>query len=77
MNVVQEKNWIKKEIDSIDDEKILTAVKDLLSYAHLRQEHLKPMSVEELKERALVSERAIAAGNVISLEDLKKEMLTW
>lgn len=76
MNLVKERDWIKQQIDSIEDEKILTAVKDLLSYAHLRQEHLKPMSVEELKERALVSERAIAAGDVISLEDLKKEMLT-
>jgi len=77
MNLVKEKALIKKQIDATEDEKLLTVVKNLLTYAQSRQEQFKPMSIEELRERALESERAIAAGDVISLEELKKEMLTW
>ena len=72
MDIVKEKNWIKKEVDTIDDEQIILTLKKLIDYAHAKQEHLRPFSVKELKERALQSELDIQNGNVISLEDLLK-----
>ena len=77
MNLVKEKEMIKQQIDSMEDEKVLTVVKNMLNLVQLHQEHLKPMSIEELKERALASEDVIANGDVITLENLKKEILTW
>jgi hypothetical protein len=77
MNLIKEKELIKQQIDSMEDEKVLTVVKNMLNLVRLHQEHLKPMSIEELKERALASEDAIANGDVITLENLKKEILTW
>ncbi|MFQ5446736.1 MAG: hypothetical protein ACE5FF_07370 [Saprospiraceae bacterium] len=35
---------------------------------------LKPMSVSELKERALAAEKDIKEGNLIDIDDLNKEM---
>ncbi|MFA5833787.1 MAG: hypothetical protein WDA22_09960 [Bacteroidota bacterium] len=77
MDLVKEKELIKQQIDLMEDEKVLTAVKNMLSLSRLHHENLKPISIEELKERAIASEAAIKNGNVISLESLKKEILMW
>lgn len=37
----------------------------------------KPITKEELIQRAIESEEAIKNGKVISLEDLKREIETW
>ena len=77
MDLVKEKELIKQEIDGIDDEQIIVTFKKLIDYARAKQEHLRPLTIEELKERALQSELDIQKGNVVSLEDLMKESAKW
>lgn len=75
MNLVLEKQQIKQEIDNLTDESILMSIKKLLGLA--KERHLSPISKDELIARALESEKDIREGNVISLEDLEKEMKNW
>jgi len=77
MDIVQEKKWIKSELDNIDDERIILAVKSLIEHSRLKDELFSQLTVEELKRRALQSEKDIKEGNVISLEDLEKESQNW
>ena len=35
MDIVKEKNWIKKEVDTIDDEQIILTLKKLIDYGFI------------------------------------------
>lgn len=77
MDIIKEKKWIKSELDNINDERIILAVKSLIDHARLKEELFSQLTIEELKRRALQSEKDIQEGNVISLEDLEKESQNW
>ena len=73
MNIAAEKKLIKDQIDSINDESLIHAIKKLLGI----MPSLPVLTKEELIKRTLESEKDILAGNVISLEDLEEEMKSW
>ena len=75
MNITLEKKILKEQIDSINDEGIIEAIKRLIGFAG--QPPFKKLTRDELVNRALESEKAIAENRVISLEDLEKEMKNW
>jgi hypothetical protein len=75
MDILVEKQKIKQLIDSIQDESIILSIKKFLGLIKEKQ-HI-PLTKEELIERALESEKAIAEKKVISIEDLEKEMKNW
>ena len=75
MDISIEKQKIHREIDKINDESIILALKKLLGLAAAKS--LTPPTSEQLVERALESERAIATLKTISLEELEKEMKNW
>ncbi len=56
MDFLKEKERIKTEIDTIQDE---------------------TLTVEELRQRALATQKAISEGRVISIEGLEKEANEW
>jgi hypothetical protein len=79
MNIVAEKNIIKKELDKVQDEHLIKAIREMLRYAHsLKTESvLKPFTKAQMIERAMKSEADIEAGRVTSLSKLKKEIKNW
>ncbi len=77
MNLPKEKQWIKTTIDSINDEIVIAAVKNIVHYAQTAKYMITPMSVEELQNRAIESENAITAGLFTDIENVKKEMQQW
>ncbi|MFM7021768.1 MAG: hypothetical protein ACKOXB_02235 [Flavobacteriales bacterium] len=79
MNVQAEINWIKSELDSVQDVSLLQKLKDMLSAAKAKryEANLKPMSQKELIDRAKKSEADIKAGRLTSIDDLEKESENW
>jgi hypothetical protein len=75
MDILVEKQKLKKLIDSIHDESLILSIKKFLGLIKERQNI--PLTKEELIERALESEKAIAKEKFISIEDLEKEMKNW
>ena len=79
MNLQAEKIKLIEWLVGIKDVSILEKVANVRATS-IKKDHelnLEPMSVEELKQRALSSENAIKEGDVTSFEDLKKEMKSW
>ncbi len=79
MDLQAEINWIKSELDSVQDVSLLKKLKDLLNKAKVKryEASLKPMTQDELIARARQSEEDIKAGRVTSIEDLEKEFDNW
>ena len=72
MNLTQEINKIKHDLEELNDESLIEAVQSLLNFARKRiyESGLKPMSAGELKKRALYSENDIKLGRVSDVDDL-------
>lgn len=64
---------------TLRDESVISKVEDLLRKERVKayEASLKPMSVDELKERAVAAEKDIKEGNLIDIEDLEKKMKDW
>jgi len=79
MNIVAEKKLIKQELDKIQDEHLIKAIREMIRYAHSAKTEsvLKPFTKAQITERALKSEADIKAGRVTSLSKLKKEIKNW
>ncbi len=79
MNIIAERETIKKELEIIEDENLLNAIRELLEFAKKKsvREQFVPMSLEEFRRRAEESERAIREGRVASVEDVERESSTW
>ena len=72
MNFSLEINKIKHDLEELHDEKLVETVKTLLDFARksIYESSLKPMSVEEYKERAFKSENDIEHERVTNANDL-------
>lgn len=79
MKLTDEKEFIKNEIDSINDERLLRAIKEMLEFAKANTEerYLKPFTKQQLVKRALASEKDIKAGRTTSIKELRKEVRNW
>ncbi len=79
MNLQAEINWIKSELDSVQDISLLNKLKDLLTASKVRryEASLKPMTIAELIDRTEKSEADFAAGRYKSIEELEKESENW
>lgn len=72
MNISAEVNKIKHDLEELHDEGLIETVKTLLNFARKRiyESNMKPISLEEYKNRALKSEEDIKAGRVTDIDDL-------
>jgi len=79
MKLQAEINWIKTELDSVQDVSLLQKFKDMINAAKIKkyEASLKPMTQKELIERTLKSEAQIKAGKFTTIEDLEKESENW
>ena len=59
------------------DEKTLLKVDRIRKTKEAADIEHRPMTIAELKGRALASEEDIVNGRTISIEDLEKEMKAW
>ena len=75
MNITLEKQRIKDEVDNINDETVLNAIKKILGLA--KDSSLPKLSQQDLVNRALESEKAIAEKKFVTIEELKEEMKNW
>ncbi len=66
-------------IMSVRDEKLLVKYEEMMRKARIEayEASLKPMTVNELRERALAAEKDINEGRGIDIDDLQKEMENW
>ena len=64
---------------SVSDEKLIASYEEVMRKARVEayESSMKPMTVSELRERALASEKDIKEGKGIDLDDLEKEMENW
>lgn len=79
MDLQAEINWIKSELDSVQDVSLLKKLKDLLNKAKVKryEASLKPMTQDELIARARQSEEDLKAGRVKSLSQLREDSESW
>ena len=75
MNLILEKQRIKQELDLINDESIISAIKRVLGLT--KDPASQPLTKEDIIVRAIESEKAIKQGKFISLEELENEMKNW
>ena len=77
MNIVLEKEEIKKVIDTIEDMDLLLAIKHLLNYANHKKETVEPMSLDAFYQKIDKAENDIATGQILTHEELLKEVNLW
>jgi hypothetical protein len=79
MDITTEKERIKSEIDAVTDERLIRAIKEMLSYAKAnnKERYLRPFTKKQLVKRALASEQDIKNGKTTSLKDLRKQVKSW
>lgn len=70
MNIAADIQWIKEELDQVNDEGLIALVRRLL-------EARSEVAYREMERMVMEAESAIAENRVISHEELKKEMLGW
>ena len=72
MNISLEVNKIKHDLEELHDESLIETIKTLLSFARQRiyESGIKPISVEEYKNRALKSEEDIKMGRITDIDSL-------
>lgn len=75
MNVQTEKLKLIEWVIGLQDIRTLERLEQLRNQAEIEayEANLKPMTREELVARAEASDRAIASGQVIDVEDILKE----
>lgn len=73
MDLRIEKEYIKSELDKVEDIHLVEAIKNMLAYgkANRYEKRLQPMSKESFYERHQLSRKAIEEDNLISQEEAK------
>ena len=70
MNRKQEIELIKLQLDEVEDEKLLSIIRDILAYGKMKSTQRKPFTMEEYIERYDESVKAVEAGNLIAHEEV-------
>lgn len=75
MNITLEKQLIKAELDNVNDETVLYAIKKILGMVGVSP--FPKLTQQDLINRALESEKAIAENRILTIEELEEEMKNW
>ena len=73
MNLQAEKEYIKRELDKVDDIHLVEAIKNMLAFGKAKkyEQSLHPMNKETFYLRNELSREAIKDNNLISQEEAK------
>ena len=79
MDIRAEKLWLIEHLIKIEDEGLLQRIKAFIENIMRRKpgEELEPMSLETFYSRIEESEQALERGEVITQDELRKEITTW
>jgi hypothetical protein len=79
MDLQAEKNWIKSELDKINDKSLIQTFKSLLDFARKKNYTVKhePMSLDEFYKRIEESENDIKKGKTKTHAEVKKVINSW
>ncbi|MCV9389232.1 hypothetical protein [Reichenbachiella ulvae] len=74
MNLESEKEFIKSEIDKLDDAQLVEAIKNLLSLGKAKtyENKLRPFTKEEFLKRNSYSQEAIRDNQLITQEEAQE-----
>lgn len=77
MDIQAEKEFIKSELDKVEDIHLVEAIKNMLAYGKAKnfEQNLRPMSEQDFFERNEYSRKAIKKGQLISQEEAKDYFL--
>jgi ribosomal protein S10 len=75
MNITIERQRIKEQLDNVSDENILNAIKKILGIQG--NKYLPKLTKEDMINRAVESEKAIAEERFSTIEQLEEEMKNW
>jgi len=70
MNLKPEIELIKQQLDEVEDEKLLSIIRDVLAYGKVKSAALKPFTEEEYLKRYDDSIKSIESGNLIAQENV-------
>jgi len=70
MDLKQEIEFIKQQLDEVEDEKLLNIIREVLAYGKMKSKSLKPFTEEEYLKRHDESVKAIQSGNLIAQEEV-------
>lgn len=73
MNIKAEKEYIKKEVDKVDDIHLVEAIKNMLAFGKVKkyEQSLYPMSKEMFYKRNELSRKTIEENSLISQEEAR------
>ena len=73
MNLNAEKEYIKRELDKVDDIHLVEAIKSMLAFGKAKkyEQSLHPMSKEIFYQRNELSRKAITDNDLISQEEAR------
>lgn len=73
MDIQAEKEFIKMELDKVDDIHLVEAIKSILAFGKSRSQgtSLRQMTKEEFLQRDEASQKSIDEGDLISQEDAR------
>jgi hypothetical protein len=79
MDIRADKLWLIEHLIKIQDEVLLHRIKAFIENIIRRkqEEDLEPMSLETFYARIEESEQALERGEVITQDELRKEITTW
>lgn len=79
MNIQAEKLWLIEHLLKIQDELLLHQLKILIENMSRKigEESVEPMPIETFYARIEESEKALERGEIITQDDLRKEIETW
>lgn len=79
MDIRADKLWLIEHLIKIQDEVLLHRIKAFIENTIRRkqEEDLEPMSLETFYGRIEESEQALERGEVITQDELRKEIKTW
>ena len=74
MNLQEEKEYIKAELDNVNDVDLVVAIKKMIQFGKTKtyEQKLHPMPKEVFYERNKLSRKAIENDNLISQEEAKE-----
>ena len=79
MNITKEIDRIKKELEELNDEALVEAIKKLLKFAKTKPpgKLYNPITEEDYIKRAMVAEEDIKYNRLTDIDDLEKESENW
>jgi hypothetical protein len=72
MNIALEIKMIQEELESVQDENLINAVKSILAFAKSKSDGtiFEPFSIADYQKRAEQSEEDIRMGRYVNIDDL-------